>query len=174
MMSRVQIDKILKYLFQMAGFSSILVLGGIFFMLLINGLLAFKDISIVEFFSSSIWSPSAYQQAQYGILAMVVSSILVTFLAMLIAVPIGIGTAVYLAEFAPKSIERIIKPSIEMLAAIPSVTIGFLGIVLLGPLLAKILGISQWVKCDKWCNTLSHNGTSDHYFHFRRCHNCSS
>ena len=143
MMNRTHIDQGFKWLFRFAGFFAVVVLIGIFLMLLINGLFAFRDISFVEFFTSANWSPSAYESPKYGILAMVVSSILVTLLAMIIAVPIGVAAAAYLAEFAPRRVENFVKPAIEMLAAIPSVTIGFLGIVLLGPILANMFGTSN-------------------------------
>lgn len=127
----------------MASHSTVLVLLGIFLMLLINGVFAFKDIDLIEFFTSTNWSPSSYDKPEYGILSMVVSSVMITAMAMVIAVPIGIGAAAYLAEFAPKRIARILKMTIEMLAAVPSVTIGFLGIVLVGPFLAKVFGTSN-------------------------------
>ena len=142
-MHRNRIDQLFKILFKLAGFSAVLVLFGIFLMLLFNGLTAFKDISIVEFFTTTSWSPSAYLEPRFGVLSMVVSSILVTAMAMVIAVPIGVGAAAFLSEFAPRSLEKIIKPAIEMLAAIPSVTIGFLGIVLLGPVISDLFGTTN-------------------------------
>ena len=138
-MNRAYFDRVFRLVFQLAGISSVVILLGIFLMLISNGLLAFVDIDIREFFTSASWAPSAYTTPKYGILAMIVSSILLTLLAMLIAVPIGVGAAAYLAEFAPKRVENIIKPA----NAIPSVTIGFLGIVLLGPLLSKVFGITN-------------------------------
>ena len=143
MVRRRLIDKTSKIIFQAAGYLSIAVLVGIFLMLLVNGLLTFKSVSFWEFFTSTTWSPSAFEIPQYGILPLVISSLMVTLMAMIIAVPIGIGGAAYLAEFAHGKVARFIKPCIEMLAAIPSVTIGFLGIVLTGPLLARIFGISN-------------------------------
>lgn len=142
-MNRSRLDKIFQLVFFFSGFSALAILLGIFLMLLVNGLFAFEEISIIEFFTSINWSPSAYNEAQYGILAMVVSSVMLTFLAMLIAVPLGVGVAAFLAEFAPKKLSNIIKPVIELLAAIPSVAIGFIGIVLLGPFLSKIFGITN-------------------------------
>jgi phosphate transport system permease protein len=127
----------------MAGYAAVLILLGIFLMLLLNGLLAFRDISVVEFLGTTQWSPSAFGEAEYGILALVTSSVMVTLLSMVIAVPIGVGAAAYLAEFAPVRVERLLKPAIEMLAAIPSVTIGFLGIVIVGPFLARIFGLTN-------------------------------
>jgi phosphate transport system permease protein len=70
-----------------------------------------------------------------------VSSLLVTVLALIIAVPVGIASAAYLSEYAPASVERWVKPAIEILASIPSVTLGFVGIVLFGPILSNLFGI---------------------------------
>lgn len=142
-MNRIQVNSTFKVIFRLAGFTTVLFLFGIFLMLFINAALAFKDISIIEFFTSSTWMPSAYENPHYGILSLVVSSILITALAMLIAIPIGVGAAAYLAEFAPKRVANFVKPAIEMLAAIPSVTIGFLGIVLVGPALSHLFGITN-------------------------------
>lgn len=136
-------DKWFKVNFKIMGFFAIFILLGIFIMLISNGVIAFKDISIKEFFTSIKWNPSAYKAPEYGILSMIVSSVLVTAIAMVISIPIGIGSAAYLAEFAPKNVVAFIKPAIEMLAAIPSVTIGFLGIVFFGPLISDFFYTSN-------------------------------
>lgn len=142
-MNRNRIDRLFTFLFRLAGYSAVVILIGIFLLLLVNGVLAFRDISLTEFLFSAQWAPSAYEEPAYGILGMVVSTVLVTILAMLMAIPVGVGAAAYLAEFAPERAERWLKPAIEMLAAIPSVTIGFLGIVLVGPFLADLFGLSN-------------------------------
>ena len=142
-MNRNLVDRLADVLFRLTGLFVLLILVGIFAMLLKNGLAAFKTISISEFFTSPIWSPSAYKQPEYGILSLLVSSILVTLLAMIIAIPVGVGAAAYLSQFARKRVAAVIKPSIEMLAAVPSVTIGFLGIVLVGPMLANIFDLNN-------------------------------
>jgi len=90
-----------------------------------------------NFIGSTRWNPTSYVKRTYGILSMVWSTILVTLIAMAIAVPIGIGTAAYLSEFAPSGVRETVKPVIEILAGIPSVVIGFLGIVVLGPLISS-------------------------------------
>ena len=124
-------------LLQLMAVSAVLILFGIFTMLLWNGLRTFEQVSLVDFFFSSTWNPSAYGDAQYGILSMLISTLMVTFGAMLIAVPLGIGCAAYLSEMASKQLRNILKPTIELLAAIPSVAVGFIGIVLLSPFLAR-------------------------------------
>jgi phosphate transport system permease protein len=142
-MNRGKWERFFNVFYQLAGASVLLVLGGICLMLLYNGLFAFRDIDPFEFFLTSRWSPSAFGEAGYGILSMLVSSGMVALVALLLATPIGIGAAAYLSEFAPPRVEQIAKPAIEMLAAIPSVTIGFLGIVMVGPWLARVFGLSN-------------------------------
>jgi phosphate transport system permease protein len=116
---------------------------GIFSLLLIEGFPAFKEIGFGEFFLSDHWDPTSPERESYGILAMVVSTIMVTLGALIIAVPVGIACAAYIAEVANHTVREIIKPVIEILAGIPSVVIGFLGIILVGPMLSKLLGTSH-------------------------------
>jgi phosphate transport system permease protein len=142
-MNRNLVDRFFSILLRLSGLFVLLIVLGIFAMLLNNGLAVFKTISLSDFFTSKDWSPSAFKEPQYGMLSLLVSSVLVTVLALVIAVPIGVGAAAYLSQFARKKVAAIIKPSIEMLASIPSVTIGFLGIVLAGPLLADIFNLSN-------------------------------
>jgi len=90
--------------------------------------------------SSQVWAP-AYEK--YGILPLIVGSIIVVTGALVISVPIGLCTAIYIAEEVPKSLKDIFKSAIEMLAAIPSVIYGFIGLVTLTPIVAKIFGLNS-------------------------------
>lgn len=136
---REHTDWILKQVFKGAGLLTIGLLGGIFIMLLYNSIAFFLDVNPVDFFTGSQWDPNS----KYGIAPLLVSTGLVTLGAMVIAIPLGIFTAAYLSELAPSKVKTILKPLIEMLAAIPSVAIGFLGIVLVGPGIATIFGIQN-------------------------------
>ena len=127
----------------LAGMSVIVVLGGIFAMLFYYGMHAFSDISLSEFFLSTSWNPSAYGEPSYGILSMVVSTLFVSVGAMIIAIPIGVGAAAYISEIAKPAVRETLKPVIEILASIPSVVVGFFGIVFLGPLIADVFGLSS-------------------------------
>ncbi|MBP6812341.1 MAG: phosphate ABC transporter permease subunit PstC [Saprospiraceae bacterium] len=138
MKQRLFWDKFFERTFTGAAWVSVLALMGIFLMLLVNSARAFATVPFAEFFSWKAWNPAAYGQATYGIGAMLFSTFLVTIGAMLIAVPLGIGTAAFLSEIASPRVRNILKPAIEMLAAVPSVVIGFLGIVLVAPALAKV------------------------------------
>ncbi len=143
MQTRHLTDKIVRGIFFAAAALSVLILIGIFGMLLINGIRTFATVNPLEFFFTSTWNPSAYNEEKYGILAMVASTFMVTIGAMIIAIPIGIGTAAYLAEVAPSRVRDILKPVIELLAAIPSVAVGFIGIVLVGPFIANLFGLNN-------------------------------
>ncbi|MCB0575497.1 MAG: phosphate ABC transporter permease subunit PstC, partial [Saprospiraceae bacterium] len=102
---------------------------------------AFHDISPGQFFFHSEWNPSAYEHPAYGMGAMLYSTLLVTLGAMALAVPVGIGAAAFLSEIATPRLRNILKPAIEMLSAVPSVVIGFLGIVVVSPALAQIFDL---------------------------------
>lgn len=136
---RKQIDRLFKFIFKCSGLITISLLGGIFFMLISNSLLFFLNVSPLDFFTGSQWDP----ETKYSILPLLVSTSLVAFGSMVIAVPLGILTAAYLSELAPYKLQNLLKPIIEMLAAIPSVAIGFLGIVLVGPGLAHFFGVQN-------------------------------
>lgn len=122
---------------KIAGFSSILFLLLIFAFLLREGIPALGEVSLTELFSQR-WYPI---EKYFGILPLIGGSLLVTFFSILIALPFGVGTAVYLAEIAPQSIRQVLKPVIEILAGIPSVVLGFIGIQVLVPFLRKFLDL---------------------------------
>ncbi len=124
----------------MNGIIVIAVLAGIFVLLLKNAVPAFKEVSLAHFFTKPIWNPDAYEQPTYGLLPMLMSSLMVTLGSLLVAIPLGIGTAAYLSDVASHRVREVAKPVVEILAGIPSVVVGFLGIVLLGPVISKLTG----------------------------------
>lgn len=138
--AREYVDKTVKQLIRITGLIVILILTGIFLMLLYNTFAFFRHIKPLDFITGTQWNPSG-KIARYGILPLLVSTCLVTLGAMAIAIPLGIGTAAYISEYAGKRQKNILKPAIEMLAAIPSVAIGFLGIVFVGPSIAGATGL---------------------------------
>ena len=141
--SRIK-ENIIHGLFFLNGLSVVLVLVGIFVLLVTMALPAFKEIRLGEFLFSASWNPTAtFVTPSYGILSMLVSTLMVSIGALLIAIPLGIGAAAYLSDVASNRVREIAKPVIEILAGIPSVVIGFLGIVLVGPIIAKIFHISN-------------------------------
>lgn len=143
MKRRHVMEKGIHFFFFIAAISAVIVLGGIFLILFINGSKIFQEVGYADFFFGTVWNPSAYENPSYGILPMVVSTLMVTAGAMMIAVPLGIGAAAYIAEIAGPKTREVLKPVIEVLAGIPSVAIGFIGIVLLGPLIARVFGLQS-------------------------------
>lgn len=126
-------------LFLLNGTVVVIILLGIFALLTFTSVPAFKEVKLGQFLFSAAWNPTAsFVAPSYGTLSMLVSTIMVSVGALAIAVPLGIGTAAYLSDVASPRAREIAKPVIEILAGIPSVVIGFLGIVLVGPILASV------------------------------------
>ncbi len=131
-------EEAIKAFFFANGVMAVFVLIGIFGLLLSTAIPAFKEIPIQEFLTGKTWDPTSPEKAEYGILSMIVSTLMVTAGALVIAIPLGLGVAAYLSDVAHWKVREVVKPVIEILAGIPSVVVGFLGIVLFGPIIAKI------------------------------------
>jgi phosphate transport system permease protein len=116
----------------LAGILSIVVLLGVFFLLLKEGLPTFTHTSPGEFFLGDKWYPLS-DPPRFGTLPFFVSTLMVTILSTAIAVPIGIACAAYLAEVAPATVRETLKPIIEILAGFPSVVMGLIGLLLISP-----------------------------------------
>jgi phosphate transport system permease protein len=97
-------------------------------------------LNLAEFFTSPIWQPSSEVRPQYGILALLAGSLAVTALATALAMPLGLGAAVYISEFAGGKSKEILKIAVELLAAVPSVVWGFIGYMVIGPIIIKFTG----------------------------------
>ncbi len=134
-------DKLVHGFFFVNGMISVVVLLGIFALLVYTSFPAFQEVNIWEFLTGKTWNPTSYYKAVYGIVPMLVSTFMVTIGALVIAIPLGIGTAAYLSDVASPRKREIIKPIVEILAGIPSVVVGFLGIVVVGPVIAKVFGL---------------------------------
>lgn len=127
-------EKVIEGVITAAGISAIILIGMIFTFLLREGLPAFFHIAPGEFLSTR-WYPI---EDKFGLLPLLVGSLVVTFGSVAIAVPLGILTAVYLGEIAPPWQRELLKPLIELLAGIPSIILGFLGWVILAPLVQNL------------------------------------
>ncbi len=124
---------ILEKLILLCGLACIFFVALIFLFLLKEGLALFKIESPYNFLFGRSWYPIS-EPPQLGILPLILGSLMVTLGAAIISIPIGVGCAVYIAEIAPAKIKEILKSGIELLAAIPSVVLGFIGMVTLVPL----------------------------------------
>jgi phosphate transport system permease protein len=128
---------IITRLIKASGYSAILFVALIFFFLVREGLPTFGEVEFKSLFSIR-WYPI---EDRFGILPLITGSLIVTIGAGLIAVPLGIGTAIYISEIAPRWMREILKPLVELLGGLPSVVLGFLGILLVSPFLRVFLDL---------------------------------
>ncbi|WP_300465493.1 phosphate ABC transporter permease subunit PstC [Desulfobacula sp.] len=126
--------------FLMIALFSITALSLIMIFLFIEGISIFDHVSIKEFIFGKYWYPTD-DPADFGILALILGSFCVTFLSGIMAIPLGIMTAIYLAEIAPPKVAEIVKPIVELMASMPSVVIGFFGMVVVAPFIQKLFNI---------------------------------
>ncbi len=136
-------ENIPKWIFSFIAAITVTVLIGIFIFLLISGLGTFKEISIKAFFFGTDWNPTAFNTPAWGIFSLLVGTAMISLLALFIVVPFGLSIAIYLAEIASPRIREIFKPLVEMIASIPSVILGLLGLLFLAPLVGKIFHLSN-------------------------------
>ena len=150
MLSRSNKEKAIKLGFLLAASASIIALGLIMYFLISEALPTFtgfdamgtqiKGINFFDFIFGKRWMPIS-ENPQWGILPLIMGSVWVTLISSLIAIPLGIMTAVYLAEIAPHKVREIVKPMVELLASLPSVVIGFFGLAVVAPILLDIFDI---------------------------------
>ncbi len=133
------LEKGMELLFLLCAMASILAVVLICLFLFANGIPAMKEIGLGSFLLGRDWSPSNVPPS-FGIFPMILGSIYVTGGAVLVGVPVGILTAIFLARFCPKVPYQVLKPAVELLAGIPSVVYGFFGLVVIVPLVRKLLG----------------------------------
>jgi phosphate ABC transporter permease protein PstC len=122
---------------------SVVVVALIFLFLFTQGAPAFFDISIVEFLTGRSWQPTSAIRPQYGTVPLLYGSLVVTSIAMVISIPLGIMIAVYIAEIAHPLEKELLKPLIELLAAIPSVVYGFFALVTLATWIQQLTGTNS-------------------------------
>lgn len=130
-------EKIMKLVFLVTAMASIIAVIVICGFLFVNGVPAIKEIGVKEFLLGMEWLP---MQEIFGILPMIVGSIYVTAGAIIIGVPIGIFSAVYLVRFCNEKVYKIVKPAVELMAGIPSIVYGFFGLVVIVPAFQTIFG----------------------------------
>lgn len=128
-------EKGMEMVFLIAACVSILSVALICVFLFMNGVPAIEKIGLFNFVGGKLWKPG---NDKFGILPMILGSIYVTAGALIVGVPIGILTAVFLARFCPKRLYKILKPGVELLAGIPSVVYGFFGLCVLVPLMREL------------------------------------
>ena len=135
-------ESVLEWVIRLCGISAILFVFGIFFFVMREGVgFLFGGLKLGEFFFSTEWYPTSLSHVRYGVLALIVGTFSVTGLAMFIAVPFGLGAAVFVSEFCSDRMREGLKIVIELLAAIPSVVWGFIGISVMNPLIQEVFHV---------------------------------
>ncbi len=124
-----------------SGITSVIIVLLIFVFLLKEGLSIFLTVNPLDFLFGEFWYPIS-EPPKFGVLPLIIGSLFVTLGAAVISVPIGVASALYIAEIAPPRTKETLKAGIELLAAIPSVVIGFIGMVTLGPWIKDLFGLS--------------------------------
>lgn len=119
---------------------------GITLTLFIEGLPVFKTVGFFEFIFGKSWYPT-HEPAEFGILPLILASLGVTVFALIIAIPLSLGSAIYISELASPRMKEILKPIIELLAGIPSVVYGFFGMIFLAPLVQKTFNLPTGLTC---------------------------
>jgi phosphate transport system permease protein len=132
--SRKTKDSVIRIAFLVTALSSIVALGLIMLYLFIEGLPIFEHVSVTDFLFGHLWSPTS-DPPEFGIFPLIVASVAVTLASSTLAIPLGVMTAIYLAEIAGPRTRGFFKPVVELLAALPSVVIGFFGMVVVAPFL---------------------------------------
>lgn len=130
-------EEIMKFVFLLGACASIATVAMICLFLFANGLPTISKIGAADFFLGERWRPA---NDVYGILPMILGSLYVTLGAIVVGVPVGILTAVFMARFCPEKIYNVLKPSVELLAGIPSVVYGFFGLVVMVPFIREHIG----------------------------------
>lgn len=139
-------DNLVKHLLLSCASLSIVFLAGITVTLFKEGLPIFKEISVFKFLFGRYWYPT-YDPPDFGILPLILGSLWVTLGALFVAVPLGVGSAMYISELAHPKLREILKPMVELLASVPSVVYGFFGMVFLGPLVQRLFDLPVGLTC---------------------------
>ncbi len=129
-------EKIIEKLLLGSSLLTVLTTAGIIYVLLAETIQFFSEVSIVEFFTDTQWTPQ-FNDKHFGIMPLMAGTLLTTLIAICVAVPLGLVVSVYLSEYAHKTFRNIIKPTLEILAAVPTVVYGYFALTFLTPLLQQ-------------------------------------
>ena len=135
--TKSRVEKTAEWIFKICALFALIAVVMMTGYMIYSGTPALLKVGIKEILFSNVWNPSA-ANPQYGILNIIFTSIVGSAGAILIGVPIGVLTAVYLSEVASWQMAKIVKPAVELLAGIPSVVYGLIGILLINPVMYKL------------------------------------
>ena len=136
-------EKAIEWLIRICGVSAIIFVFAIFFFVFREGapFLTDEKFSLWKFLTSTEWYPTSMSNIRYGTFALIAGTLSVTGVAMLIAVPFGLGAAIFVSEFCTGKLREFLKVIIELLAAIPSIVWGFIGLTVMNPVIQKVFGV---------------------------------
>jgi phosphate transport system permease protein len=130
-------ERVIRWLLAACAAISVVTTTAIVFSLIVPSLEFFGDVPVTEFLFGTDWGPT-FEPPSFGVLPTVVGTLSVTLWAMLFAIPIGLGSAIYLSEYASPRVRRVLKPVLEVLAGIPTIALGFFALVFITPLIQDI------------------------------------
>lgn len=131
-------ERVVRYLLGTCALVSVLTTLGIAGVLAFESMQFFRHVSILEFLTETQWTPQ-FADANYGILPLITGTLLVTVIAALVAIPLGLASAIFVAEYAPTPVRRWLKPALELLAGIPTVVYGYFALTFVTPLLQTLI-----------------------------------
>lgn len=131
------LERIIELVLMFSGLIAILITFGIVYILVSESIPFFEAVTFKEFLTSTVWTPN-FEIKNYGILPLVAGTLTITGVALIVAVPLGTITAVYLSEFASHKVKETVKPILELLVGVPTVVFGYFALLLVTPLLQKI------------------------------------
>lgn len=131
-------ERIIEFFFFLAAFSSIAITVGIVGILLYESAQFFKHVSIIEFLTDTEWT-ALFANPRYGIMPLVTGTLVTSTVALLVALPLGTTIAIYLSEYANTEVREVIKPTLELLSAVPTVVFGYFALLFVTPLLQSFL-----------------------------------
>jgi|TARA_B110000305_G_scaffold149652_1_gene166111 phosphate transport system permease protein len=131
-------EKIIEFILKTTALITVLTTIGIIWVLLNESIIFFKEVSIIDFLTDTQWTP-LFANKHFGILPLISGTLLTTIIAISVSLPIGLTIAIYLSEYAPKKLKKIIKPLLEILAAVPTVVYGFFALMVVTPFLQKLI-----------------------------------
>jgi len=131
-------ERVIEALLVVSGLISVFTTAGILYVLASEAIQFFSEVSIVEFLTSTEWTP-LFADAKFGILPLLTGTLLTSAIALVVAVPFGLLAAIYLSEFAPSIVRRVLKPTLEMLAGVPTIVYGYFALVFLTPILQPLV-----------------------------------
>ena len=135
---RAAVEFVIERVLFLCAAGSILITAGIIFVLVFETIAFLREVPITEFLFGTVWTPLFYDK-HFGVLPLVVGTLLVSGIAMMVALPAGLLTAIYLSEYAPDGVRRVLRPVLEVLAGVPTVVYGYFALQFVTPLLQQIV-----------------------------------